>query len=294
MPRFKLRFDEFFKRMAVAFFELFGFRVTTEVELFKLPKKADVIVISTENLNSEAIRRYFSVLNYFKEHNIISFKSLGDRVGQDHIIELLSYYAGYINMTTGASPDNTTISLIAGNLPPKSMEPYTRFCRNQSPGHWILELNLLEIHVLDLKELVLSGYDSYFLAAYAPPERLPYLAKIVQRTDPAGLEKNILDKLKESLYIRIKSFEPEDLWEGIMPTAMEADITDLVMPYLEKIREESELRGKLEGKLEGVAEGERRAKLETARRMHKRGLDLTIIAEDTGLTLEELKAEGIE
>ncbi|MBE7438963.1 MAG: hypothetical protein HS115_10950 [Spirochaetales bacterium] len=159
------------------------------------------------------------MLHYFREHNIISFKSLGDRVGQDHIIELLSYYAGY-----------------------------------------------------------------------APPERLPDLAQIVQRPDPAGLEKNILDKLKESLYIRIKSFEPEDLWEGIMPTAMEADITDLVMPYLEKIRAESELRGELRGKLEGKIEG----KLETAHRLRRRGLDLAIIAEDTGLTLEELKAAGIE
>ncbi|MBE7439624.1 MAG: hypothetical protein HS115_14305 [Spirochaetales bacterium] len=68
MPRFKLRFDEFFKRMAVAFFELFGFRVTTEIEIFKLPKKADVIVVSTERLNIQAIETYFTVFGYFREH----------------------------------------------------------------------------------------------------------------------------------------------------------------------------------------------------------------------------------
>ncbi|MBE7439670.1 MAG: hypothetical protein HS115_14535 [Spirochaetales bacterium] len=151
MPRFKLRFDEFFKRMAVAFFELFGFRVTTEVEIF----------------------------------------------------------------------------------------------------------------------------------TYAPPERLPALAQIVQRPEPSGLEKNILDKLKESLYIRIKSFEPEDLWEGIMPTAMEADITDLIMPYYEKIKAE----GKLEGELKG--------KLDTATQLLKEGLPLDLILRSTGLTVLDLRKVGL-
>ena len=49
--------------------------------------------------------------------------------------------------------------------------------------------------------------------------------------------------------------------------------------------------GIAEGKELGLAEGEKKAKMETAKRMLKKGMSMDDIAELTGLTLDELKSE---
>jgi hypothetical protein len=43
--RIRITFDEFFKRSSKSFFEKEGFRVETEVEIFHLPKRLDVLVV---------------------------------------------------------------------------------------------------------------------------------------------------------------------------------------------------------------------------------------------------------
>jgi hypothetical protein len=43
--RIIITFDEFFKSSSKSFFEKQGFRVETEVEIFKLPKRLDVLVV---------------------------------------------------------------------------------------------------------------------------------------------------------------------------------------------------------------------------------------------------------
>ena len=48
-------------------------------------------------------------------------------------------------------------------------------------------------------------------------------------------------------------------------------------------------KGKAEGKAEGRIEGRTEEKLEIARNMKKKGLEATLIAETTGLSLEEIE-----
>jgi hypothetical protein len=43
--RIILTFDEFFKICSKTFFEEDGFRVETELEIFKLPKRLDLLVV---------------------------------------------------------------------------------------------------------------------------------------------------------------------------------------------------------------------------------------------------------
>ncbi|GIW23700.1 MAG: hypothetical protein KatS3mg068_2707 [Candidatus Sericytochromatia bacterium] len=61
----------------------------------------------------------------------------------------------------------------------------------------------------------------------------------------------------------------------------EADITDLVKPHYEK------------GLQEGKKKGELKAKIETAKKLIKKGIDINIIIEATGLSKKELKKYGI-
>ena len=66
-----------------------------------------------------------------------------------------------------------------------------------------------------------------------------------------------------------------------MATAYEADITDLVKPYMEKARKEGELKGEL------------KSKLETARKMMEFGDTLEKIILITGLSEAQLKKNGL-
>ncbi len=68
--RFYLTFDEFFKMGAKAFFEAFGYKVTTEFVLFRLPKKIDVIVIEAEEKSPPDD---FALFKWFPSHNLISY-----------------------------------------------------------------------------------------------------------------------------------------------------------------------------------------------------------------------------
>ena len=56
-----------------------------------------------------------------------------------------------------------------------------------------------------------------------------------------------------------------------------------------KVREEGKAEGKAEGLAEGKAEGESMAKASIAKSMKEKGLDNKIIAECTGLSVEQIK-----
>jgi predicted transposase/invertase (TIGR01784 family) len=87
------------------------------------------------------------------------------------------------------------------------------------------------------------------------------------------------------LNIRYINFEKEIPPEVKMPKVYEADITDLIAPFKEKWKKE----GLEEGKKEGIKQGELKAKIETAKKLLKKGIDIKIIVEVTGLSKKELK-----
>jgi hypothetical protein len=53
--RIFITFDEFFKSSSKTFFEKEGFRVETEVEIFNLPKRLDVLVVKNPTLSMQMI-----------------------------------------------------------------------------------------------------------------------------------------------------------------------------------------------------------------------------------------------
>ncbi len=59
--------------------------------------------------------------------------------------------------------------------------------------------------------------------------------------------------------------------------------------YLEEGKREGKQEGKREGRLEGKQEGARLTALANAKALKERGVDITTIAEATGLTLGEVE-----
>jgi predicted transposase/invertase (TIGR01784 family) len=87
------------------------------------------------------------------------------------------------------------------------------------------------------------------------------------------------------LNIRYINFEKEIPPEVKMPKVYEADITDLIAPFKEK--------WKREGLKEGKKQGELKTKIETAKKMKKKGFSIKDIREITGLRRAQLKKYGI-
>lgn len=54
-------------------------------------------------------------------------------------------------------------------------------------------------------------------------------------------------------------------------------------------KKKAKKEGKKEGKREGKIEGKEEGKLETAKELIKRGVDINIIAEATGIPLDDLE-----
>ena len=95
-------------------------------------------------------------------------------------------------------------------------------------------------------------------------------------------ESKWIDSIQKIIYDRIAAFEKDpEIRRKFMATAYEADITDLVKPYMEKARKEGELKGEL------------KSKLETARKMMEFGDTLEKIILITGLSEAQLKKNGL-
>jgi predicted transposase/invertase (TIGR01784 family) len=82
-----------------------------------------------------------------------------------------------------------------------------------------------------------------------------------------------------------------------MPKVYEADITELVKPHYEKGLQEGLQQGLQKGLQKGLQEGfekgEFKAKIETAKKMKKKGYSIKDICEITGLSKAQLKEYGI-
>jgi predicted transposase/invertase (TIGR01784 family) len=86
-----------------------------------------------------------------------------------------------------------------------------------------------------------------------------------------------------------------------MPKVYEADITELVKPHyekglqvgLQKGLQEGLQQGLQKGLQKGLQEGEFKAKIETAKKLIQKGIDIKIIMEATGLSKKDLKKYGI-
>ncbi|GIX42562.1 MAG: hypothetical protein KatS3mg129_2295 [Leptospiraceae bacterium] len=136
MEKSYLKYDEFFKSTTKRFFELLGCKVITEFEIFKLPKKVDIVIIKKSE-------REFVFFDFFKDFNIISFKSERDKATIKDFRDMFIYLHGYCNMEREAELRNTVMIMITPKIPQKLLEEIRSDLELYKRGVWRFKVNTL-------------------------------------------------------------------------------------------------------------------------------------------------------
>ena len=273
--RYTISLDEFFKYECKELFTALGCVVQTDFELLKQPKRLDLLIIKKAKIKEQLL-----IFNYFLEYNLISYKSFRDSFREADIRSLEVYHRSYLNLEKKAHAGNTTMTLIVSQKPAKFLKENRQFVSELSTGHYLIDYNLYQAHILNLEELSLEGIDGALLSEFVKDKS--------RIGDPKELKKlsgsqNILDILSEGLNFRYRHFE------GGRAMGAVADVTDIVLPKIE----EAEKKGIKKGRKEGIEKGREEGKLEDARVMDEEGYALNDIIKITGLTKEQLEKAGI-
>jgi hypothetical protein len=272
--RIILTFDEFFKICSKTFFEEEGFRVETELEIFKLPKRLDLLVVKSPE---KGIPEDFTLFRYWKENNLISFKSKPDALELSDIYDSHIYFYGYLNMTRTASFENTTMNLLVNSHPRAFLKKYSAFCKEVEPGVWEIDSNFYKVYLIEIHKINFEGIDRMYLGNFSTDAVFYKLLNLMENYHDTK-NANWIDKLKMIIQDRIVAFEKDPkIRRKYMATAYESDITNLVKPHLDKAREE----------------GNQEGKLESARLMKNKGYPISDILEITGLSEKVLKENGV-
>ncbi len=278
-----LTLDTFFKIQCTEFFEALGCQVLTEVELFKQPRRLDVLIIeggggegrgaSQQPLlgmrAKHTIHKKFHLLDYFQKYNLVSYKSFRDRFSISDIRDAMIYHQSYLNLEKKANEANSTVSLIVSQKPSKFLSETTSKVSQQVKGRYVIDYQAFKVYILNIEEAPLNdSLDGVFLSEFVKDKKKITMPADVRR----GLvsDKKIVDILEEGLKTRLVTFEGRILDMGAV-----ADITKYVLPELEK----AEARGKAEGKTEGKAE--------IFKKMYANGQSISQISSMTGLSEAE-------
>lgn len=166
--------DEAFKAVASLFFgKELALHVETDFELFNIPKRLDILVIKGAYRPQEL--EFFS---YFKNHNLISFKSITDRFKIDHFLEGLFYVPAYMSRAEVHDFDEITFSLISAYSNKKIIRDYK--LEKLEPGIYTYRYLEVENRFIFLSEIKLKDqFDLLLLMLFAGRRKLSEALKYV-------------------------------------------------------------------------------------------------------------------
>ncbi|MCC5816329.1 MAG: hypothetical protein JJT78_16380 [Leptospira sp.] len=265
---FMIGFDEFFKLSCKDFFQKYDFKVESEYEIFNLPKRLDVLAIHS----LASIPEDFTLLKYWKTHNLISYKSNSDKFQKQDVLSAILYLNGYINNNPESDYQNSSMSIFMNHGIPKYFKEFSEFIQNIEKGVFVFHFNFFQIYLIDLRKIYLSGQDRMFLASFSSDKKFYELLNLTIS------EQNEVDKVKPYMKMRVAAFEKdEQIRRQFMASSKLADIREFVKPVY--------FQGLEEGRLEG--------KLEDARLMKAKDYPMADIIEITGLSESQLEENGI-
>ncbi|NBU98396.1 MAG: hypothetical protein EBS19_09335, partial [Spirochaetia bacterium] len=204
--RIIITFDEFFKSSSKSFFEKQGFRVETEVEIFKLPKRLDVLVVKNPH---KTLPDEFTLFRYWKEYNLLSFKSEKDIVRISDIWDCFIYFYGFLNLSPVDNFDNTTISLLVNHHPGKFLKKFSKFCKELDAGVWEIDSNFCKIYLIELHKINLSGLDRFYLRNFSTDKSFLELVTKTEAIEKGTKEAKWIDSIQNFIQDRITAFEKE-------------------------------------------------------------------------------------
>lgn len=276
-------YDEGFKVLCKELFEE-HYQVITDYELIFNSKRVDAVVI----LGEEPIDKKFDIFDYFKKYNIIEFKSEKDSFSTDrHLHKLLFYLAGLIDSEKEATFGNTTLTLISSVKPKKFLKIYESTTKKIKNGVYLIKgLFPIPLYLIIPREVDRKGELNRELALLkefsGPKERKSYLQEILHKV--INGDERFSSHLRFAFSLYRDEMAELARKEGLDMTLIEKNMLAWMEDFNLKerfINEGIEL-GEKRGERKGIIEG----KMEDARKMLEKGLDIELIIEITGLPYE--------
>ena len=273
-------FDEVFKKRAIAFFSKFA-KVETEFELHRLPRKLDVLVIESD----KPIGKHLDLMNYFKEFNIIEFKSESQGVKLQDIYKTLYYISAFI--LRKKEKGDISFTLITTKKPERFLETY-HFLEKRK-GLYVMKIpGIIKIHCIVISELdKKTDRELEFLQIFTAKKQREEIIR-------EAIEKGFGENLKDSFLLYREEVESILKEMGKDMTAIEERVWELAEEF--GIREKSIQEGFQKGieqerliaqeeieksqRLVSIREkrAEHKSKLRTAINVKKEGAELKFIS----------------
>ena len=95
----------------------------------------------------------FTLFQYWKEFNLISFKSKPDSLEISDIWDSLIDIYGYLNRNREADFENTTMSLLVNSHPRTFLKKYASFCKELETGVYEIDSNFCKVYLIDLHKI---------------------------------------------------------------------------------------------------------------------------------------------
>lgn len=272
--KIKIRYDELFKVSMRYYFEPIA-KVITDYEIIELPKKVDLLIIEAD----EPLEDYLEVMKYFRQFNVIEFKSENDKFDLNKDVYKLGIYMnGILLKEENANQDNTTFTLVSSRKLRKFLNKYNatkirdglyRIDNISIIPIYVIIISEIEVNLIKeitaLKELTVSSEREIFfeellnLYKIHPDEYSKYLALATSnyKNDMKKVREKIgdidMNKLSKNMLAAIKAFKLDEEFYN-----------------------------------QGIEQGLIKEKIENVRRGLENGLDIKTISIITGLDESEI------
>lgn len=276
--------DDTFKQLMRDTLTTLGLQVIEDPKLGKLPLKADLVIISQDDIAGEW--RQHPLWQHLSEQNLLEFKSISDPMQPGDFEVLLAYTLLYrVKFKVGYD------SRLSSWLVVPTMNKHL----NQALDHYGIELTELQPGFWSAKTLF-----PLFVVAYDKlPLELPYSAlklfvrsgKSVQEVFRAVLESEQRPGWVQAMLTAMDLIHPQDAKEVLEEMGLAAERKELHKKMLELVKDDVEQQVAervAEREQKALSEGALNAKRETARQMKQDGMPVKSISKYTGLVEDEI------
>lgn len=142
-------FDEAFKDIIKTYFEKFAI-VETDFEIHRLPRKIDILIIEA----NKPIKNHVVVFTYFKQFNVLDFKSEPDKFTQEDLHKIGYYIYGLLlREKKRINSENLTYTLVCSDKPNILFQNYKPIDTDKKGLYIIKEISIINVYILVINEL---------------------------------------------------------------------------------------------------------------------------------------------
>jgi hypothetical protein len=251
----------------------------SEYQLTSEPLRMDVLII--KNPKNLTIPR--NIARIFRTDNICEYKSPADYLSVKDFLKVYAYAHLYAALSPGVALADITLSFVVSRYP-RGLINYLTGVREyrvveSEPGIYGVSGDYLPIQIIQVKKL--SAVDNLWLRSLTDDLEKDAAGVIVKegskRLRFSGAYFDALIRANPEAFLEARTMA-RPTFEEVFTKA------GLIPQWIEQGR----TQGLEQGRTQGLEQGFRQSRFEIARRMKNRGIPSNQIAEDTGLSLEDI------